>query len=119
MRRVLVILTGLLILSGLMLAGVPLTAQDAKMADAGKKLFTSKDCIKCHMIAGKGNKIGKLDGIASKIDVETMKQWLTSPAEMKKKLEKQPKVKMSSKIKQMALKPEDITSLLAYLSTLK
>ena len=113
MRRVLVILTGL------MLAGVPLVAQDAKMVDAGKRLFTSKDCIKCHMIAGKGNKIGKLDGVASKMDVETMNKWLTSPAEMEKKLEKPPKVKMSSKVKQMALKPADITALLAYLSTLK
>ena len=101
------------------LAGASLAAQDAKAVSDGKKLYDAKECSKCHMIAGKGNKIGKLDGIAAKVNAADMKKWLTDPAEMEKTLEKKPKVKMSSKIKQMNLQAADINALVAYLQTLK
>lgn len=46
------------------LSGVSLFAQDPKLVATGKKLYDSKECAKCHLIAGKGNKIGPLDGVA-------------------------------------------------------
>jgi mono/diheme cytochrome c family protein len=98
------------------LAAAPLAAQDA---NRGRKLYDDKDCQKCHQIAGKGNKIGKLDGIAAKLSAEEMRRWLTNPLEMEKALTKKPKVKMSSKIKQMNLTAADIEALVAYLQTLK
>lgn len=101
------------------LASGSLQAQDAKLVAEGKKVYSAKECAKCHMIAGKGNKIGKLDGIAGKLSEAEIRKWLTDPAEMEKNLEKKPKVKMSSKIKQMTLKDADVDVLVAYLKTLK
>ena len=46
--------------------GVTVAAQDAKQVQAGKRLYESKECAKCHLIAGKGNKISPLDGVGSK-----------------------------------------------------
>ncbi len=100
-------------------AAASVAAQDAKQIADGKKIYGAKDCVKCHMIAGKGNKIGKLDGVASKIDAAEIRKWLTQPAEMEKTLEKAPKVKMSSKMKLMKLGPADIDALVAYMETLK
>ena len=101
------------------LAGASLAAQDAKKVADGKKIYDAKECSKCHMIAGKGNKIGKLDGVATKVNPADMRKWLTDPAEMEKTLDHKPKVKMSSKIKQMNLQAADIDALIAYLQTLK
>ena len=94
-----------------------LAAQDK--ASQGRKIYDNKDCAKCHQIAGKGNKIGKLDGVASKMDAEEIRKWLTNPLEMEKSLTKKPKVKMSSKIKTMNLGAADIEALVAYMQTLK
>ena len=101
------------------LFGVTVSAQDAKLVAAGKKLYDSKECAKCHIIAGKGNKIGPLDGVASKLAEADIRKWFTATEEMEAKLEKKPKVKMSSKAKQMALTPADIDALTAYVLTLK
>ena len=84
----------------------------------GKKLYDAKECAKCHMIAGKGNKIGPLDGVATKLKEAEIRNWLTDPVAMEAKLEKKPKVKMSSKAKEMKLTPADIDALTAYLLTL-
>jgi len=102
-------------LGAVLLCGSSAFAQDAA---AGKKIYDSKDCKKCHIIAGKGNKIGPLDGVATKMSEADMRKWLTNPLEMEKALEKKPKVKMSSKLKQMALKDAEINALVAYLKTL-
>lgn len=107
------------IVAAMLLAGASLSAQDAKKAADGRKIYEAKECAKCHMIAGKGNKIGKLDGVATKINADEMRKWLTQPLEMEKSLKEKPKVKMSSKIKQMGLKDAEIDSLIAYLQTLK
>lgn len=101
------------------LAAASLSAQDAKKIEAGKQIYNAKECAKCHMIAGKGNKIGKLDGVASKVSAADMRKWLTAPKEMEAKLDHKPKVKMSSKLDQMKLKDSDIDALVAYLETLK
>ena len=102
------------------LAGASLQAQDAKQAATGKQIYTAKECSKCHLINGKGNKTGgKLDGIAAKVTPADMRKWLTNPAEMEKGLDHKPKVKMSSKIAELKLKDADIDALVAYLQTLK
>jgi cytochrome c2 len=114
MKRFVIILVG-----SAFLGTAPLMAQDAKKVDAGKQVYTAKECSKCHMIAGKGNKIGPLDGVASKVSADDMRKWLTNPAQMEAKLDHKPKVKMSSKIDQMKLKDTEIDALVAYLQTLK
>ena len=98
------------------LSGASVFAQDAKKISDGKKLYDAKDCAKCHMIAGKGNKIGPLDsGHGLEVGEADMRKWLENPLEMEKTLDHKPKVKMSSKAKEMNLKPADIDPLVAYL----
>ncbi len=98
------------------LCGAPAFAQDAKKVADGKKLYDAKECAKCHMIAGKGNKIGPLDsGHGLEVGEADMRKWLENPLEMEKTLDHKPKVKMSSKAKEMNLKPADIDPLVAYL----
>ena len=101
------------------LMGPSLRAQDAKKIADGKQVYNAKECAKCHMIAGKGNKIGKLDGIATKLSAADIRKWLVNPAEMEKTLDHKPKVKMSSKEPAMKLKDAEIDALVAYLQTLK
>lgn len=114
MRRAVVAMIGVALLSG-----ASLYAQDPKKVAEGKKLYNSKECAKCHMIAGKGNKIGPLDGVGDKLSEAEIRKWFTDPIEMEKTLQKKPKVKMSSKAKQMALTPPEIDALTAYMQTLK
>lgn len=101
-----------------LLSGASVYAQDPKLVSQGKKLYDQKECGKCHIIAGKGNKIGPLDGVADKLSAADIKKWMTDPIEMEKTLDHKPKVKMSSKAKQMALTPADIEALTAYMQTL-
>ena len=112
MRQFVLALTGLSFLSI-----ATLSAMDGKQVEAGKQLFSTKQCTKCHQIEGRGNKANKLDGVASKVSADDMKKWLTSPKEMEAKLDHKPKVKMSSK--KPTLTNTDIDALVAYLQTLK
>jgi mono/diheme cytochrome c family protein len=114
MIRYLTILVGLV---GLLAA--PVAAQDAKQVQAGKRLYESKECAKCHLIAGKGSKISPLDGVASKRSAADIRKWLTATAEMEAALDHKPKVKMSSKIALMKLTDVEVDALVAYLKTLK
>jgi mono/diheme cytochrome c family protein len=95
-----------------------LVAQDAKKIADGKKVYSAKECAKCHMIAGKGEqKISPLDGVGSKLTEADIRKWLTSPAEMEAKLDHKPKVKMSSK--KIALTDPEVDALVAYMMSLK
>jgi len=105
------------LIGGVLLATGPVLAQDAKKIGEGKKIYDSKECAKCHMIAGKGNKIGPLDGVATKLSEADIRKWLTQPAEMEKTLDHKPKVKMSSK--KIVLQPAELDAVVAYLQSLK
>lgn len=95
-------------------SGVTIAAQDAKQVEAGKKLYETYNCKKCHKIAGVG-KLTTLDGVASKLTAEDLRKWLVSPDEMTAKLKKKPKVKM----KKQEYKPGEVEAVMAYLLTLK
>ena len=94
------------------------SAQDATQVQAGKRVYSEKQCARCHMVAGRGYKNGKLDGVASKLSADEMRKWLTTPADMEAKLDHKPKVKMSSR-KTLKLTEAEATSLVAYLMTMK
>jgi mono/diheme cytochrome c family protein len=100
------------------LATLAASAQNATLVQAGKALYVSNRCARCHSIDGKGYKNGKLDGVVSKMTAADMKKWLTNPAEMEATLTKKPKVKMSSR-KNMRLSDTDVTALIAYLRTIR
>ena len=99
------------------LSGTGLLAQDAKKIADGKKLYDTKECAKCHSIAGKGSKISPLDGVGTKLSEADIKHWIVNPTEMEAKLEKKPKVKMSSK--KVALTDPEVDAVVAYMLSLK
>jgi len=99
--------------AGLLLAQAP----EQKKIEAGMALFSQKECNKCHQIAGKGSKDHPLDHVATKISEADIRKWLTSTKEMEATLEKQPKLKMSSK--KPNLTATEVDQLVAYLRTLK
>jgi mono/diheme cytochrome c family protein len=98
------------------ISGASLFAQDAKKIADGKKIYDSKECAKCHMIAGKGNKIGPLDGVGTKLGEADIRKGCTNTTEMEAKLDHKPKVKMSSK--KIPLSPAEIDALTAYMMSL-
>jgi|SoiMethySBSTD1v2_1073268.scaffolds.fasta_scaffold06524_7 mono/diheme cytochrome c family protein len=109
-----VVLVGMLAVS---LSGATVLAQDAKKIADGKKIYDSKQCAKCHAIAGKGEKISPLDGVGTKLSEEDIRHWLKAPTEMEAKLDHKPKVKMSSK--KIVLTDPEIDAVTAYMLSLK
>lgn len=97
-------------------------APDPKKAAAGRKLYVTYKCDKCHTIAGRGTKKvdGELDSVGTKLTPAEIKKWLTTPAEMEAKLKKPPKGTdaMSNALKTKGIEPEEIDLLVAYLQTL-
>ena len=89
-------------------------AQDAKVA-RGEKLFVDQKCTLCHSVGDKGNKKGPLDGVATKLKPEEIREWLTDAKGMTVKM----KATRKPEMKAYTLPKEDVESLAAYLMTLK
>jgi hypothetical protein len=96
----------------------PASAQDARLAQLGRELYQNRECDRCHMVAGHGHQDGKLDGVASRISADDMRRWLSEPRVMEAKLDKKPKVRMSSR-KQAKFTETELAAILAYLRTLR
>ena len=45
-------------------------------AERGQKVYATQKCVACHSIAGVGNKRGALDGVASKLSADQIRQWI-------------------------------------------
>lgn len=105
------------LLAGVFVFTVGVAAQDAKKIEAGKKVYDTQGCAKCHSIAGKGNKMYPLDGVGKKLSAADIKKWFTHTAEMEAALAKKPAIKMSSK--KYDLKDADIDALVAYMQSLR
>jgi mono/diheme cytochrome c family protein len=109
----------LLLAAGLVgLTALPVLAQTGALVQSGKEIYAAKRCARCHRIADKGYKDGRLDGVAARLSDADMRKWLTAPAEMEARLDEPPKVKMSSR-KKMTLTDAEVTALVAYLRTLR
>jgi len=111
MRQVL--LVGVAVLAG---AGAWLRAQDPRQIDAGRKIYESEGCAKCHMIAGRGNRMIPLDGVGSKLSAEDLRRWLTNTAQMEDALPKAPAIKMSTR--KYDFSDVDLEAMVAYLRSL-
>jgi mono/diheme cytochrome c family protein len=105
-----------------MMAGVTLcvglaaaaSAQDAKVA-RGEKLFVDQKCTLCHSVGDKGNKKGPLDGVATTIKADEIREWIVDAKGMTAKV----KATRKPEMKAYSLPNEDVDALVAYLSTLK
>lgn len=116
MKGTLLVLVGVAMLGASMArAEVQQTAPDPQKVEAGKRLYASEGCAKCHQVAGQGNRMSVLDGVGDKLTAEELKLWLTSPEEMAAKLPRRPVVRMPK----VELEPAEVDALVAYLQTLK
>ena len=108
----------LLIAAGAVLgAGGWLNAQDARQIEAGRKIYESKGCAKCHMINGRGNRMVPLDDVGSRLSAEEIRKWLTNTAQMEDALPKAPAIKMSTR--KYDFDDADLEAVVAYLRSLK
>jgi mono/diheme cytochrome c family protein len=89
-------------------------AQDAKVAQ-GQKVYVDQKCALCHSIADKGNKKGPLDGVASKLKAEELREWIVDAKGMTAKT----KATRKPVMKAYTLPKEDVDALVAYMLTLK
>jgi mono/diheme cytochrome c family protein len=91
-------------------------AQDKAAVDKGMKVYTEQKCQLCHSIAGKGNAKGSLDGVATKLKMAEIREWITDPKAMtvKMKADRKPAMK-----EYKTLAKEDVDALVAYMMTLK
>ena len=89
------------------------SAKDAK--DQGEKVFADQKCALCHSIDDKGNKKGPLDGVASKLKADEIREWIVDAKGMTAKT----KAARKPEMKAYTLPKEDVDALVAYLMTLK
>lgn len=102
--------------SGICLSlALPAAAQDKAKADKGAALFTSEQCVMCHSVGTKGNKKGPLDGVAAKLKVEEIREWLTDPDAMREKT----RAARTPAMKQLHLNKDQVEALVAFLETQK
>jgi mono/diheme cytochrome c family protein len=101
------------VIAGVALAAVA-AAQDAKVAK-GEKLFVDQKCTVCHSVGDKGNKKGPLDGVATKLKTDEIREWITDAKGMTAKM----KTTRKPEMKAYTLPKEDVEALAAYLMTLK
>jgi mono/diheme cytochrome c family protein len=89
-------------------------AQDAKVA-RGEKVYADQKCALCHSIGDKGNKKGPLDGVATKLKTDELREWIVDAKGMTVKT----KATRKPDMKAYALPKEDVDALVAYMTTLK
>jgi cytochrome c2 len=86
------------------------SAQAAGEAALGEKVYSAKRCGACHVIKGKGGKLGPhLSDIASKRDEQWLKAFLKDPKA----------INPESKMSRFKGTDEELEALVAYLLTLK
>lgn len=109
---------GILVAGAFFAVAVPVSAQTDPNVAVGRKLFSSKNCVKCHMAEGKGNKKLRMDGpnaAVSKLSAGEIEQWIISPAEMTAKLDHKP----VNPMKKTELTDPEIKALVAYMMSLR
>jgi mono/diheme cytochrome c family protein len=109
---------GILVAGAFLAGAASVAAQTDPNVALGKKLFSSKNCIKCHMAEGKGNKKLRMDGpnaAVSKLSAGEIEQWIISPAEMTAKLDHKP----VNPMKKTQLTDPEIKGLVAYMLHLR
>jgi mono/diheme cytochrome c family protein len=101
------------VMAGLVLGTAGL-AQAADVAK-GEKLFVDQKCTLCHSVADKGNKKGPLDGVATKLKADEIREWITDAKGMTAKT----KATRKPEMKAYSLPKDDVDAVVAYLATLK
>lgn len=82
---------------------------------AGRRVFETQRCARCHAIAGEGNPRYPLDGVGERRTAESIRQWILAPAELKDQL---PTGAFQVKQTYRNQSPENVDALVAYLQSL-
>src|SRR5512132_1689442 len=96
-------------------AGLVATASAQDQLAKGEAVYTAQKCSMCHSIGDKGNKKGPLDGVASKLKAEEIREWIVDAKGMTAKT----KAARKPVMKAYTLAKEDVDALVAYMMTLK
>jgi mono/diheme cytochrome c family protein len=108
--------------AAILVTGVWLRAQDqaapetGRKIEAGRRIYDSEGCAKCHMVAGKGNRLFPLDGVGARLSAEDIRRWLTKTAQMEDALPKAPAIKMSTR--RYDFNDTDLDAIVAFLKSL-
>ena len=86
-------------------------------AAKGEQVYNAQKCQVCHSIAGKGGKTSPLDGVATKLTADDIRQWITMPAQMTAQTKSTKKPPMPAKWAK--LPAAELDALVAYMQTLK
>lgn len=105
MKPAMIVVLGLLVIVGIVLAASPQTA-----AERGREVFAEQKCALCHSIAGIGGKKLPLDGVGLRLKAEDMRKWIRTPKEMKSTTTMKPYPNLPEK---------DMTDLISFLLTLR
>jgi len=83
---------------------------------AGRRVFETQECMRCHSISGEGNPRNPLDGVGERRTAEVILQWIIAPAELKGQLSPR-----TFQVKQAYrnMSSEDLDALVSYLQSLK
>jgi len=110
-RRLLIPITAT---AALLIAPLPLAAQDQAQIDKGKAVYDAQRCSLCHAIGGRGNAKGPLDGVGAKLSAADIRKWIVSPKEMKSTTNRKPEMRAYP-----SLPAADLDALVAYMLSLK
>ena len=92
----------------------PACAQGA--AEKGAAVYAAQKCATCHILDGKGQAKGPLDGVGSKLTADEIRAWIVTPAEMTKKTNATRKPPMRA---YASLPKEDLDALVAFMVSKK
>ena len=94
---------------------VTTAAGDTEMIDAGRAVFDAQGCIRCHAVAGEGNRRNPLDGIAERRNAEGIRQWILAPTDLQDQISGWA---FQAKQAYQGLPAKDIDALVIYLQSL-
>jgi mono/diheme cytochrome c family protein len=118
MRRALpVFIAALLITGGWLRAQDTRSADSGRKIDAGRKIYDSEGCAKCHMVGGQGNRMFPLDNVGARLSAEEIRRWLTNTAQMEDALPRSPAIKMSTR--KYDFSDADLDAIVAFLKSLQ
>jgi mono/diheme cytochrome c family protein len=105
----------IVICAAILSVGGAASAAPIDVKSPGEKVYADQKCTLCHSIGNKGNKKGPLDGVASKLDGDAIREWIVDAKGMTAKT----KATRKPAMKAYALPKEDVDALVVYLKTLK
>ena len=86
---------------------------EARMA-AGRAAFERLNCMNCHSVAGKGNPANPLDGVGTRLDARSLRDWTLGQGVAAEKLSAGAK-----RQKALASNDPELPAVLDYLASLR